>query len=97
MNNIYLCMLKKYHIGSVFKLPMLYRDFLLIVNVFFFLGELLINYISYYASTAPRNLHVLEKKLCELFIPYLLRDVLLLDGGIIFLSPKIFLCICYYH
>ena len=36
-------------------------------DVFFFLGELLINYISYYAfllnvTTAPRNLHVLEKR-----------------------------------
>ena len=43
------------------------------------------------ATTAPRNLHDLEKKkLCELFITDLLRDVFLLDGGIIFLSPKIF-------
>ena len=41
-----------------------------------------------------RNLHVLEKmKLCEHFIPDLLRDVLLLQGGIIFLSPKI---VCVY-
>ena len=29
LKNIYLCMLKKYHIGSVFKLLMLYHDFLL--------------------------------------------------------------------
>ena len=43
------------------------------------------------ATTAPRNLRVLEKKkLCELFIPDILRDVFLLDCGIIFLSPKIF-------
>ena len=41
--------------------------------------------------TAPHNLHVLEKKkLCKLFIPDLLRDVFLLDCGIIFLSSKIF-------
>ena len=48
-------------------------------------------YFQLNATTAPRNLHVLEKKkLCELFIPDLLRDVFLLDCGIIFLSSKIF-------
>ena len=29
LNNIYLCMLNKYHISSVFELLMLYHDFLL--------------------------------------------------------------------
>ena len=88
-------MLEKYHIGSVFKLPVLYHDFLLNSDGFFpervvgklcFVLCLLLN-----AITAPDTLHVLEKKkLCELFIPDLLRDVFLLDCGIIFLSPKIF-------
>ena len=37
------------------------------------------------ATTAPHNLHVLEKKkLCKLFIPDLLRDVFLLLCAIIF-------------
>ena len=37
-NDIYLCMLKKYHIDSVFKLPMLYHDICgtSMVDVFFF-------------------------------------------------------------
>ena len=43
------------------------------------------------ATTAPLNLHVVQKrKLCEFFIPDLVRDVFRLDCGIIFLSPKIF-------
>ena len=43
------------------------------------------------ATTVPCNVHVLEKKkLCELFIPDLLRDVFLLNCAIIFLSPRIF-------
>ena len=42
------------------------------------------------ATTASRNSHVLEKRSYELFIPDLLRDVFLLDCGMIFLSPKIF-------
>ena len=42
------------------------------------------------ATTAPRNLHALEKKLCELFISDLLRDDFRLDCGILFLSSKIF-------
>ena len=44
------------------------------------------------ATTVPRNLKKLSfgKKLCEFFIADLLRDVLLLDGGIIFLSPNFF-------
>ena len=91
-------MLKKYHIGSLLKLPILYYDFLLNFDgdVFFFLGELLINYISYYAFCSMQLQHHViymfrkKKKLCELFIPDLLRDVFLLDCGIIFLSPKIF-------
>ena len=65
------------------------------VDMVFFLGELLINYFLLCfllnATMASSNLHVLEKnKLCELFIPDLLRDVFLLGCGIIFLSPKIF-------
>ena len=57
-----------------------------IVDKLYFLLCFLLN-----ATTAPLNLHVQEKKkLCELFVPDLLRDVFLLDSGIIFLSPKIF-------
>ena len=57
-----------------------------VVDKLYFLFCFLLN-----ATTAPRNLHVLEKKkLCELFIPDLLRDALLVDCGIVFLSPKIF-------
>ena len=56
-----------------------------VVDELYFLLYFLLN-----ATTAPRNLHVLEKKKYELFIPDLLRDVFLLDCGIIFLNPNIF-------
>ena len=57
-----------------------------VVDKLYFLLCFLLN-----ATTALRNLHVLEKrKLCKPFISDLLKDVLLLDCGIIFLSPKIF-------
>ena len=92
-------MLKKYHIGSVFQLPLVYHDCLLnfdgwcvffpgrVVDKLYFLLCFLLN-----ATTAPRNLQFFskKKKWSELFIPDLLRDVFLLDCGIIFLSPKIF-------
>ena len=52
-------MLKKYYIGSIFKLPMLYHDFLLNFDgdLVFFLGELLINYISYNAFSPMQLQH----------------------------------------
>ena len=57
-----------------------------VVDKLHFLMYFLLN-----ATTAPRNFACFgKKKLCELFISDLLRDVLLLDCGIIFLSPKIF-------
>ena len=57
-----------------------------VVDRLYFLLCFLLN-----VTTASCNVHVLEKKkLCELFIPDLLREVLLLDGAIIFLSSKIF-------
>ena len=65
------------------------------VDVVLFLGELLINYICHY-SFSPMQLqhHVIsclgKKKLCELFIPDVVGDVLQFNCEIIFLSPKIF-------
>ena len=55
------------------------------VDVVFFPGRIVdeLYFLLYFllnATTAPITLHVLEKKkLCEIFIPGLLRDVFLLD------------------
>ena len=52
-------MFKKYHIDLVFKLPMFCHDFLVNFDgdAFFFLEELLVNYISYFAFCPTQLQH----------------------------------------